>query len=147
QRAVLMPDHVWVFAGQLLQRGLRIAVAIGSGKNDDGRFHAFSSISYFSITVLARSFSHMSFSEARALASSLSFSSRSITLPCRTSPTAPKPRPCSALPMALPCGSRTPFLRVTNTRAFKFVSIATLPLREGRKIRAKRRYFSGRGHA
>src|SRR6185437_703583 len=80
--------------------------------------HVFSSISYFSITVLASSFSHMSLSEARALAASVSARSRSITLPWRTSPTAAKPSPFSAWPIALPCGSKTPFLSVTKTLAF-----------------------------
>src|SRR5271167_3405517 len=64
----------------------------------------------------------------------------SITLPWRTSPTCPKPSPFSAWPMAFPCGSRTPFLRVTKTRAFMFTYMPTLPLREGRKIR---RIFRG----
>src|SRR5437588_9587375 len=77
-----------------------------------------SSISYFSITVFASSFSHISFRFACAFVSSRSSISISMTLPCLTSPTSRKPRLFSAWPMALPCGSRTPFLRVMKTRAF-----------------------------
>src|SRR5215831_12204899 len=40
------------------------------------------------------------------------------TLPCRTLSTPFMPSDLSAPSMALPCGSRIPFLRVTKTRAF-----------------------------
>src|SRR5688572_21533172 len=40
------------------------------------------------------------------------------TLPCRTAPTPAKPSALSDPWMAWPCGSRTPALRVTVTRAF-----------------------------
>src|SRR5436190_380452 len=70
------------------------------------------------MTGLARSCRHMSSTRARALAGSVSARSSSISLPWRTSPTPSKPRECRALPIALPCGSRTPDLSRTWTRAF-----------------------------
>src|SRR5438874_2606192 len=70
------------------------------------------------MTGLARSCRHISSTRARAMAGSLSVRSSSISLPCRTSPTPSKPSPFSALPMALPCGSSTPGLRLIWTRAF-----------------------------
>src|SRR6185295_15425593 len=125
QFAVLVPHHGGSLAGHLLQRDLGVAVAVGSGKDDDGGFHPFNSISYFSITVLASSFSHIALSSVLAFSASLPDNSRSITLPWRTSPTEPKPSPFRAWPMALPCGSRTPFLRVMKTRAFN--ELLTVP--------------------
>src|SRR5688572_3081268 len=59
----------------------------------------------------------MALSSASAFAASVSCNSTSNTLPWRTEPTPPKPRPDSACSIALPCGSSTPFLRVTVTRA------------------------------
>jgi ATPase subunit of ABC transporter with duplicated ATPase domains len=115
-----VPDHIRLCTGHPLEHLGGIAVSVRRGKNNDGGFHGFSSISYFSITVLASSFSHMSFRFARACDASFSASSMSITLPWRTSPTASKPRLLSACPIALPCGSSTPFFNVTNTRAFIF---------------------------
>src|SRR5205823_3996213 len=61
---------------------------------------------------------HISSTRARAAAGSASASSNSMSLPWRTSPTSEKPSPFSALPIALPCGSRTPGLRLIWTRAF-----------------------------
>src|SRR5579871_1050416 len=87
-----MPDHCRFLSRDLFERHGRVAVAVGSREHDDGRLHGEISISYFSMTVLASSCSHISFRLARALVSSRSESSRSITLPWRTSPTARKPR-------------------------------------------------------
>src|SRR5947207_111389 len=70
------------------------------------------------MTGLARSCRHISSTRARAAAGSVSASSSSISLPWRTSPTSPKPSPFRALPIALPCGSRTPGFRLIWTRAF-----------------------------
>ena len=39
QLGILVPDHMRLGAGHLLQRGRGIAVAIGGGKDNDGRFH------------------------------------------------------------------------------------------------------------
>src|SRR5579883_1513261 len=57
-----------------------------------------------------------------ALVLSFSASTSSMYLPWRTSPTLPKPRPCSACCTALPWGSSTPLLRVMWTFAFNAVS-------------------------
>src|SRR5438552_5067244 len=70
------------------------------------------------MTGLARSSGHIASTRARAAPGSVSVRSRSISLPWRTSPTPSKPSECSALPIAFPCGSRTPALRRTCTRAF-----------------------------
>src|SRR5205823_10424915 len=70
------------------------------------------------MTGLARSCRHIASTRLRAAAGSVSVSSSSISLPWRTSPTPSKPSECSALPIAFPCGSRTPDLRRTCTRAF-----------------------------
>src|SRR5436853_2088741 len=70
------------------------------------------------MTGLARSCRHISSTRARAAAGSVSASSSSISLPWRTSPTSPKPSPFKALPIAFPCGSRTPGFRLIWTRAF-----------------------------
>ena len=73
------------------------------------------SIRKFSMTVLASNLRHIS-----SMSESLVPSARSssISLPARTSLTPEKPSPSSAWWIALPCGSRTPGLRVMNTRAF-----------------------------
>src|SRR6266853_3708904 len=70
------------------------------------------------MTGLARSCRHISSTRARAAAGSVSARSSSISLPWRTSPISAKPRPFNALPIALPCGSRTPGFRLIWTRAF-----------------------------
>src|ERR1700704_4443927 len=70
------------------------------------------------MTGLARSCRHISSTRARAAAGSVSASSSSISLPWRTSPTSAKPSPFRALPIALPCGSRTLGFRLIWTRAF-----------------------------
>src|SRR4051794_25378528 len=70
------------------------------------------------MTVLASSFSAASFSAASALTASPSPSSMSNTLPWRTLATPATPSDFSAPSIALPCGSSTPFFRVTVTRAF-----------------------------
>src|SRR6202030_4012481 len=82
---------------------------------------------YFSITVLARSFSAAFLSAASALARSPPSISMSKTLPWRTLATPPTPRDLRAPSMALPCGSRIPDFKVTVTRAFmaiQYVGIA-----------------------
>src|SRR6185295_1921153 len=71
----------------------------------------------------ARSFSAASFSAASALAASPSASSMSNTLPWRTLATPATPSDFSAPSIALPCGSSTPDLRVTVTRAFMAVAL------------------------
>ena len=60
--AVAVPDHRRLAAGHLLQRNGEVAVAVGSGKDDDRALHAISirSIRKFSITVLASSLRHIS---------------------------------------------------------------------------------------
>src|SRR5438309_2513957 len=78
------------------------------------------------MTGLARSCRHISSTRARAAAGSVSASSSSISLPWRTSPTSAKPSPFSALPIALPCGSSTPGLRLIWTRALIAPSRAPL---------------------
>src|SRR5579884_766018 len=70
------------------------------------------------MTGLARSCRHIASTRKRAVAGSVSARSSSISLPCRTSCTPSKPSECKALPIALPCGSRTPALSLTCTRAF-----------------------------
>src|SRR5215475_2240866 len=70
------------------------------------------------MTVLARSFLHISSTRARALAWSVSPRSSSMYLPWRTSSTPVKPREANACWMARPCGSRTPGFRVMWTLAF-----------------------------
>src|SRR6056297_791764 len=73
------------------------------------------------MTVFASSFSHISVTVARAFSASLSARSSSITLPCRTPSTPSNPSWPSACRTASPCGSRTPFLSITCTRAFMVV--------------------------
>src|SRR3569623_2876563 len=68
--------------------------------------------------MLASSRAHIDSTAWRAAAGSRAASSISMSLPWRTSPTPPKPRPWSALAMAWPCGSSTPGLRVMWMRAF-----------------------------
>src|SRR5687768_12314683 len=70
------------------------------------------------MTGLASSLPHIASTAARALFGSLSSRSSSMTLPWRTSRTPAKPRLCSAWPIALPWGSRTPDFKVTWMRAF-----------------------------
>src|ERR1700690_1925953 len=70
------------------------------------------------MTGLASSCSHIFSTFSRAAARSLPSISISISLPWRTSPMPVKPKEASALPIALPCGSSTPALRLTWTRAF-----------------------------
>src|SRR5690242_18114369 len=70
------------------------------------------------MTVLARSCWHIFSTEARARVASVSARSRSMTLPCRTPSTPLKPSEPKACAMALPCGSSTPGLSMTWTRAF-----------------------------
>src|SRR5262249_55938620 len=117
QLGVLVPDHCRLAPGDLLQRHRDVAVAVGSRKDDDGRFHAFSSRSMrkFSITVLASNLRHISSMSEMLVPSARS---SSINWPARTSFTPPNPRPSRAWWIALPCGSRTPSFRVTKTRAF-----------------------------
>src|SRR5579883_2532677 len=78
------------------------------------------------MTVLARSCWHIFSIEARARVASVSASSRSITLPCRTSPTPVKPSEPKAWAIAFPCGSRTPGFSITWTRAFMPASLHRL---------------------
>src|SRR5262245_9599866 len=85
------------------------------------------------MTVLARSLSHIAFSAASARDLSLSASSMSKTLPWRTPLTPAKPSEASAPSIALPCGSRTPDLRVTVTRAF--IKAALLDQHRSRALR------------
>src|ERR1700721_2282851 len=70
------------------------------------------------MTGLASSSLHIASTLVRAAALSPSGSSISISFPWRTSPTPVKPSAARALPIALPCGSSTPVLRLTWTRAF-----------------------------
>ena len=63
---------------------------------------------------------------ALALTGSFSASSTSMYLPWRTSSTPPMPRLPSALWMALPCGSSTPFFKVMRMRAFMVASLASV---------------------
>ena len=81
-------------------------------------FSAFSSISYFSITVLASSFSHIALTLARALWLRPARQARSRS----TCPGVPRRRaeaqPVQRMTDGFALGSRTPFFRVTNTRAF-----------------------------
>src|SRR5437868_12939035 len=74
------------------------------------------------MTVLLSSRSHIDVRKARAVTGSASAISTSNTLPWRTELTPSKPRLFSEPLMARPCGSRTPDLRVTVTRAFIAVS-------------------------
>src|SRR6185369_13550753 len=96
-------------------------------KDDDGSPHVaagsagapcVTSTRKFSITVLASSFSAASRSVVSALAASPASSSMSNTLPWRTLAIPATPSDLSAPSIALPCGSSTPFFRVTVTRAF-----------------------------
>jgi hypothetical protein len=68
--------------------------------------------------VLASSFSAASRNVASAAVASPSASSMSNTLPWRTLATPATPSDFNAPSIALPCGSRTPVLSVTVTRAF-----------------------------
>src|SRR5262249_11061417 len=95
-------------------------------------------IAYSSVTGLARSRLHIASTCWRTWIGSVSVSSIAITLPWRTSPTPPKPRAARALPIALPCGSRTPGLNVTCTRTFMYAGP-----REAADGRARRRSGSG----
>src|SRR5262249_46592357 len=110
------------------ERARHVALAIRSGKDDDGRSHdvaaaacgggAVTSTLKFSITVLASSFSAASRSVCSALAGSPPSSSMSNTLPRPPPATPPSPSDFSAPSIALPCGSSTPDFNVTTTRAF-----------------------------
>src|ERR1700720_3377578 len=86
------------------------------------------------MTGLARSCRHISSTRARAAAGSVSASSSSINLPWRTSPTSPKPSPFNALPIALPCGSRTPGFKLIWTRAFMAKLLPRLSLQRFRRL-------------
>src|SRR6185312_6968363 len=130
---LLVPDHRRLAPGHQLQRDGKVAVAVRSGKYDDGALHGLKliaakyagnlaghascsrSIRKFSITVLASSLRHMSSISESFVPSARS---SSISLPARTSLTPENPSPSSAWWMALPWGSRTPGLRVMKTRAF-----------------------------
>src|SRR5665213_3021008 len=70
------------------------------------------------MTGLASSSLHIASTFSRAAVGSLPSISISISLPWRTSPIPEKPNAASALPIAFPCGSSTPALRLTWTRAF-----------------------------
>src|ERR1700722_1165748 len=70
------------------------------------------------MTGLASSSLHIASTLVRAAALSPSGSSISISFPWRTSPMPVKPSDARALPIALPCGSSTPDLRLTCTSAF-----------------------------
>src|SRR5436189_914233 len=70
------------------------------------------------MTVLAKSVSHMAARASRASSGAASPRSRSKILPWRTEATPSNPRLLSDPVMAWPCGSSTPVLRVTVTRAF-----------------------------
>src|SRR6185437_600968 len=76
--------------------------------------------------VLARSCSHMRSTSTRASSGSFSSTSTSIYLPCRTSPTEPKPSECNAPAIALPCGSSTPGFSVMVIRAFMPPAVLSL---------------------
>src|SRR4051812_1865454 len=112
-----MPDHRRFAAGDLLYGDSKVAVAVGAGEDDDSAVHASSSrsIRKFSITMFASNLRHMSSICASGVPSARS---SSINFPARTSLTLPKPSPSRAWWIALPWGSRTPFLRVMKTRAF-----------------------------
>src|SRR5205085_10420786 len=124
--ALGVPYHRGLAAGDELERVRHVALAIRSGKRDDGGLHDeagsagaaadVTSTRKFSITVLASSFSAASRSAASALAASPSSISLSNTLPCRTLATPATPSDFSAPSTALPCASRTPAFNVTTTR-------------------------------
>src|ERR1043165_189678 len=126
--AFAMPHHRGRAPRDELERPRHVALAIRSWEDDDGSFHdaagstgaatGVTSTRKFSITVLASSFSAASRSVVSARTASLSSISMSNTLPWRTLATPATPSDFSAPSIALPCGSRTPFFRVTVTRAF-----------------------------
>src|SRR5205085_9600372 len=132
--ALGVPYHRGLAAGDELERVRHVALAIRSGKRDDGGLHDeagsagaaadVTSTRKFSITVLASSFSAASRSVVSALAASPSASSMSNTLPWRTLSMPATPSDFSAPSIALPCGSSTPFFRVTVTRAFIAVRLS-----------------------
>src|SRR5215471_17048437 len=86
------------------------------------------------MTGLASRSWHIFSTLARTSALSVPSISISISLPWRTSPTPVKPSEARALPIALPCGSSTPVLRLTCTRAFigQFSLDRPRPLEVGR---------------
>src|SRR5262249_27301034 len=79
ERRLLVPDEARVRAHHALQNMERVVVAVGPGKLWDGDFHSIS-YRYSSMTVLASSFSHMSFNFFSAVARSPS-STSSMYLP------------------------------------------------------------------
>src|SRR5690606_15197738 len=92
----------------------------GNGRavpGEDRGPHQATSTLYFSMTVLARSFSHIAFTSASAAVLSVAVRSSSITLPWRTASTPWNPSVPSACFTASPCGSRTPSFGMTWTRA------------------------------
>src|SRR6266478_9891814 len=119
QIAVLVPDVAGGAAEDVLGHVVDVVVAVAAGKDDHREEHQrISSTRYSSITVLARSFSHMSWTRRFASAGDLASRSSSMIFPRRTSLTSLNPSEPRARPTAWPCGSRTDFFRVTTTRAF-----------------------------
>src|SRR6266478_8233022 len=124
QVAVLVPDVAGGAAEDVLGHVVDVVVAVAAGKDDHREEHQrISSTRYSSMTVLARSFSHMSWTRFLASAGSLASRSNSMILPRRTSLTSLNPSEPRARVTAWPCGSSTDFLSVTTTRAFMLVGL------------------------
>src|SRR5712691_3977384 len=119
QVAVLVPDVSRGAPQHVLGDVVDVVVAVRAGEDDHGEEHqAGSSIRYSSMTVLARSFSHMEVRRSRARRGSFSSRSSSMIFPSLTPWTSPNPSEARARPTAWPCGSSTERFRVTTTRAF-----------------------------
>src|SRR5438445_708720 len=119
QVAILVPDVARGAAENVLCHVVHVVVAVAAREDDHREEHQrISSTRYSSMTVFARSFSHMSSTRFFASAGSFASRSSSMTFPRRTSFTSLKPSEPSARPTASPCGSSTDFFSVTTTRAF-----------------------------
>src|SRR5215213_1524325 len=90
QVGFLMPDKLGILAQHIFCRVVRVVIAIGPGKDNDGKFHRdapSTSIRYDSITGLASSLSATSDASERAFSADSAATSSSKYLPCRTSAT------------------------------------------------------------
>src|SRR5205807_1040051 len=104
QVAVFVPDVARRAAQHVLGDVVDVVVAVRAGKDDHREEHqAGSSMRYSSITVLARSFSHIEVKRSRARRGSFSSMSSSMIFPSRTPCTSANPSEARARPTAWPC--------------------------------------------
>ena len=124
--ALAVPHHRGLAAGHELERMRHVALAVRSGEDDDGGLQRCRLLVALRSPRRGNSRSPCWRAASRrppaaslsACAASPPSSSMSNTLPCRTLATPATPSDFSAPSIAFPCGSSTPFFKVTVTRAF-----------------------------